>query len=229
MSAFPNFTDLPGNVSSVSTPDVEKDLHAGVQHLVEVRVLTLVHELIIRGMRPTLVSSILPVPQRVTSRVYRTVFNKSASSGQPPTSSLHYLTKSDSHAALGGLMGLMYARQVRGATAAKGVCPIALCATVDWARTSLADSDVAVSANTSKSHSRPVHRFIPAVNGPLIEFCYYVVQDIRIKTAFLTRCQNAACGHVYITHQQSTAPRHGSDCPWCRLSKAGAGLAQSRH
>lgn len=213
-------------MNTVMSVEPESQSHAGCVHLVEARTLTLCHELIVRGMRPTLVSSVLPVPQRVTTRMYRTVFGRSASSGQPPTSSLHYLSRSDSHAALGSQLGLLYFRQVRGQL--PRVCPISLCNTVDWARKSLIDSDVALAANTPKTPTRPVHRFIPDIAGPLIEFTYYIVQDIKIKAAFLTKCETPSCGHVFITHQQSTAARHGSDCPWCRLAKAGGQLAQSR-
>lgn len=184
-----------------------------VDHFLETRTRLLAMDLIARGMRPTLVSAVLPIAPRVTNDMYKYRFGRSASSGQVPSSALHYMGRSDAYNLLAPMIAMNYSLTVE--TATNSVCAVALASTHDFSRRSISD-DARFSDLLKPRPSRtPTHGHVD-ISGTLIEFCYFVIRDMSIELASLHRCSN--CGTPYLYHTQV---RHTSTyrlyCPWCKV------------
>lgn len=194
-----------------------------LKHVAILRTLARVHDLVARGMRPSLIATIVPTTPKTVGQIYKSLMGRSAASGQPPTNALHYLRKKDQYATLGALMAIAYFRQQTDKTS-RSICPDSLCVTVDFIRANVARSDIYHPLLTSDM--QPTADHIPRISGTLIEMLYFIVRDITIKQADLVKCTAPSCGRPYIWHNLASATSTTLEpCPWCRINHRYAGNA----
>jgi len=203
------------------TPAAPTNQVADLKHVAILRTLGRVHDLVSRGMRPSLIASVVATNTKTIGQVYRAIMGRSPPSGQPPNNALHYLRKKDEYAILGALMAIAYMRQ-RSDQTSRSICPDTLCLTSDFIRANVGRSDIY--HPLLNSDTQPTAAGVPPISGTLIEMLYFIIRDIQIKQADLVKCTHPTCGRPYIWHNLAPVTSTTAEpCPWCRLAQRANG------
>lgn len=161
-----------------------------------------------RGLRPTMVSSIVPIKARKARQLYREIYGRGPTSGQHPQNVMHYLVN-DHYSMLASMAATLYMRQ-RANQPSDGVDPGILIRVHDLLEPTI--------------KTAPYYRNLASQHGELICMLYFVARDLYTRVAEMTRCRT--CGATHIIHQQARHLYVDTNCPYCRVTRT-LGLSEN--